>query len=75
MIQIKVFTKEDSEGGYDGTLLNHLRPRRYMTGYSFDQLLKYAKTELFWADIKEDDVVGFEIFNKKEHWTEYIEKK
>lgn len=75
MIKIKVFTKEDVEGGYDGTLLTHLRPRRYMTGYSFEQLMKYAKEELYWQDIKEEDVVGFEIFNKEEHWTQYIEKE
>ena len=75
MQQIKVFTKEDIAGCYDGTLLNHLRPRRYMTAYTFEDLLKYARNELYWADIKEEDVVGFEIFNRKEHWTEYIERK
>ena len=75
MTQIKVFTKEDVDGGYDGTLLNHLRPRRYMTGYTFEDLMKYAKEELYWQDIKEDDVVGFEIFDKSEHWTDYIERK
>lgn len=75
MTQIKVYTKEDVEGCYDGTLLTHLRPRNYMTGYSFEQLLKYAKEELYWADINEEDVVGFEIFNKNEHWTNYIERE
>lgn len=75
MIKIKVFTKEDVEGCYDGTILEHLRPRRYMNGYSFEQLMKYAKEELYWADIKEEDVVGFEIFNKEEHWTNYIERE
>ena len=75
MIQIKVYTKEHVENGYDGTLLNHLRPRRYMCGYTFKQLMKYAHDELYWADIKEEDVVGFEIFDKKEHWTDYIERE
>ena len=74
MNQIKVFTKEDLEGGYDGTILTHLRPRSYMTGYTFKQLLKYAREELYWADIKEDEITGFEIFNKEEHWTNYIER-
>ena len=72
MTQIKVFTHEDVNGGYDGTLLTHLRPRNYMTGYSFNQLMKYAREELFWADINEYDVVGFEIYNRDEHWTTYI---
>ena len=75
MTQIKVFTREDVNGGYDGTLLRHLKPRSYMNGYSFKQLMKYAKEELYWEDIKEEDVVGFEIFNKYEHWTNYIEKE
>lgn len=74
MNQIKVFTKEDLEGGYDGTILTHLRPRGYMTGYTFKQLLKYAREELYWADIKEEEITGFEIFNKEEHWTTYIER-
>ena len=75
MIKIKVFTKEDVDGGYDGTELSHLRPRRYMTGYTFEELMKYACEELYWQDIKEEDVVGFEIFDKKEHWTQYIERE
>lgn len=75
MTQIRVFTKEDHDGGYQGTILNHLRPRAYMTAYSFDQLVKYAKEELYWADINEEDVVEFEIFNKSEHWTTSILKE
>lgn len=75
MIQVKVYTKEDIENGYDGTLLNHLRPRRYMTSYSFKEMMKYAREELYWADIKEEDVSGFEIFNKSEHWTDYIKRE
>ena len=74
MIQIKVYTKEDIEGGYRGTLLPLLRPRMYMLGYSFDQLMKYTKEELYWADIEEDEVMGFEIFNEREQWTNYIER-
>ena len=75
MTQIKVYTKEDTEGCYDGTLLTHLRPRNYMTSYSFEQLMKYAKEELYWADIREEDVVGFEIYNKDQHWTNYIARE
>lgn len=75
MTQVKVFTKEDSEFGYNGTILTHLRPRRNHTSYSFQDMMKYAKEELFWADISEEEVVGFEIFNKSEHWTTYIEKE
>ena len=48
MIKIKVFTKEDIEGGYNGTELSYLRPRRYMTGWSFEQLMKYTAEERKW---------------------------
>ena len=75
MIRIRVFTKEDCEGGYNGTELIHLRPRSYMTGYSFDELLKYAKEELYWNDINEEDVEYFEIYNKEQHWTSYTERE
>lgn len=75
MIQIKVFTKEDTENGYDGTVLRNLKPRLYMCGYTFEQLIKYTKEELFWEDIKEEEITGFEIFNKNEQWCNYIGKE
>ena len=75
MTKIRVFTKEDELCGYNGTELTHLRPRAYMTSYSFEALMDYAKEELYWADIPEDAVIGFEIYNKKEHWCDYISRK
>lgn len=77
MIKIKVFTKEDIEGGYNGTELSYLRPRRYMTGWSFEQLMKYTAEERKWQLFQEndEDVQGFEIFDKKEHWTIYIPRE
>ena len=75
MIRLKVFTREDVDGGYDGTILNHLRPRAYMTSYSFNEMMKYAKEELEWAGIKEEDVVEFEIYNKEQHWTDYVSRE
>lgn len=75
MIQIRVITKEDVEGGYKGTILRNLKPRRYMTSYTFQELMKYVKEELYWEDIQEDDVVEFEIFDKKGQWTDFIWKE
>lgn len=72
MTKIRIYTKEDQETGYYGTELRNLRPRRYMNGWSFSQLLKYIKEELYWEDINEDDVMTIEIFNKKEQWTNYV---
>lgn len=74
MIQIKVYTKEDLNGGYNGTIIRHKRPRAYMCAYSFKQLMKYVKEELYREDIKEEDVEEFEIFNKNEHWTNCIKR-
>ena len=74
MTKIKVYTKEDMEYGSTGTELRMLRPRTYMTSYSFEQLMKYTKEELYWADIKEEDVVGFTIYNKEQHWVQNIER-
>lgn len=75
MIKIRVITKEDIDGGYRGTELRNLKPRRYMCGLSFEQLLQYIKEELYWEDIKEDDVMEIEIFNKKEQWTDYVARE
>ena len=73
MIKIRVYTKEDQEGGYNGTELRNLRPRRYMNGWSFEQLLKYIKEELYWEDIREEDVMTIEIYEKGS-WTNYVER-
>ena len=75
MTKIRVTTKEDAEYGYTGTVLTHLRPRRYMTGYSFNQLMDYIREELKCNDINPEEVICIEIFNKEEHWTDYIEKE
>jgi hypothetical protein len=74
-VKIRVFTEQDVECGYNGTELINLHPRRYMTSYSFDRLMKYAKEELYWANIKQEDVVGFEIYCRREHWTQYISRE
>ena len=75
MIKIKVYTKEDEKYYSNGIELRHLRPRRYMCGYSFDEIMKYVKEELYWEDIKEENVVEFEIYNKEEHWIQPIKRK
>lgn len=74
MTKIKVYTKEDREYGSDGTELRMLKPRNYMTSYSFEQLMKYTKEELYWNDIEESDVIGFAIYNKEQHWIQNIER-
>lgn len=74
-VKIRVFTKEDVENGYNGTELGNLHPRRNMTDYSFDKLMKYAKEELYWSHIKQEDVAAFEIYCRREHWSKYISKE
>ena len=48
--------------------LIHLRPRRYMCGWSFDKLLKYISNELEWEDVEKDSVKVITFINEKEHW-------
>ena len=71
MLKIRVITKEDIDGGFRGTELRNLKPRRYMTGWTFEQMVKYTKEELYWEDIKEEDVAYFEICQKGQ-WTQII---
>ena len=73
MLKIKVCYKdENNETNWEE--IRHLKPRRYMCGYTFDQILKYAKEELYWLDINENDIYGFEIYSDKEHWIQPIYK-
>lgn len=55
--------------------LRNLKPRRYMCGWNFERILKYAKEELYWKDIDEKEVIGFEIKNEKEFWQQPIMRK
>jgi hypothetical protein len=54
--------------------LRNLRPRRYMCGWSFEQLIKYIKEELHWNDIEEEDVIEIVIENEREQWIENIRR-
>ena len=69
MIKIYAITEENNK--YYWTEIHHKRPRAYMTGYTFEQLMKYVKEELYWQDINEEEVLGFEITDKH-CWTESI---
>ena len=55
--------------------LRHLKPRRYMCGWSFKQLLKYVSKELEWEDIEKDSICAIAIINKKEHWECSVRKE
>ena len=61
MLKIKVWFKDENGEDNEKTLSN-LRPRSYMTSWSFEKLMKYIKEELYWNDIEQDsvDVIEFE---------------
>ena len=61
MLKIKVWFKDENGEDNEETLSN-LRPRSYMTSWSFERLMKYIKEELYWKDIKENsvEVIEFE---------------
>lgn len=73
MIKIRVWYKD--ENGENGLReLRNLKPRRYMCGWGFTKCLKYIKEELYWNDIKEDQVIVIEFYNEKEHWVQGIKR-
>ena len=67
MLKIKVWTKE-------GRIveLRNLRPRSYMCGWRFEQLVNYTKDELYWKEIEVEDITQFEIVNETQHWRQAI---
>lgn len=74
MLKIKVIWKdENNDINFDE--LNHLRPRMYMCEWSFEQMIKYTKEELYWKDIDVENVSSFEIVCEKEHWVQNIHKE
>ena len=73
-MRIKVWYN-DREYNEEGLCeLRNLRPRRYMCGWSFEQLIKYIKEELYWNDIQEEDVLEIVIVNDKEQWVQNIRR-
>ena len=73
MIKIKVWYEDD--GKYYSEELRNLKPRRYMCGWSFEQLLKYTKEELSWTSINVDSIMSFDIYSEDEHWCQNIRKE
>ena len=74
MIKVRVWYK-DENGENSLRELRNLKPRRYMCGWDFKRCLKYIKEELYWADIKEEQVEVIEFYNEKEQWVQVIRKE
>lgn len=74
MLKVKVYYKDENDRTHE-KVLNYLKPRRYMCGYSFEQFLKYVKEELYWEDINKEEVYQFEVENSKENWYVIIKKE
>lgn len=70
MLKVKIWTTDGAH-----IELRHLRPRRYMCGYSFERMMKYIKEELYWEDIEENDVSVIEIENEREHWIQTFRRE
>lgn len=74
MIKIRFWYKD--ENGENGLReLRNLKPRRYMCGWDFNRCLKYIKEELYWADIKEEQVTCIEFYSENEQWLQCIERE
>lgn len=72
MMKIKVWHKNAKTNEEGCRVLRNLKPRRYMTSWSFNQLINYVKEELYWEDIEKDSVVEIVIFNEREQWQQVI---
>jgi len=71
-IKIRAWYQED--GKYYTEELYNLSPRRYMAGWSFEKLLKYAKEELSWTSVDVDSITSFDIYSNNECWCQNIKK-
>ena len=74
MLKVKVYYKDENNETCKEEL-NHLKPRQYMCGYSFEQFLKYVKEELYWQGIDKEKVYQFEIYNDKERYFQVIKNE
>ena len=73
MITVRVWYKdENNESG--SRELRNLKPRRYMCGWDFERCMKYINEELYWEDIKPEQVEVIEFQNKKEQWLQVIKR-
>lgn len=70
MIKLKVWNYEDGRPYLSD--LNYLRPRRYMCGWDFDRIYKYAKNELEWSEIELKNIAAFVFKNESEHWEQSV---
>lgn len=62
-MKLNIWTKELQK-----ITLSNLKPRKYMLDWDFERRMNYIKEELYWEDIKEEDVEVIEIANEKSHW-------
>lgn len=73
MIKLRVWIKDEPVNGF--VELDYLRPRRYMCGYSFDQVYTYARHQIENYGLNRDQIIGFEFYNEREHWFELVKKE
>ena len=52
--------------------LNNLKPRRYMTSWTWEQLIDYMQEELYFNGIEPNSIDEIIIFSKSEQWQEVI---
>lgn len=73
MLQVFIYVQEE---GYVGKMqLSRLRPRSYMTSWSFERLLKYVKEECYWNEVDLKDITAISIRDPKQHWENCINRQ
>lgn len=70
MIKIIAITNDERE-----IEIENKKPRYYMTSWDFKRLLKYVEDELYWEEIKKDEVKTIMLYNKEEQWEYGVDRK
>ena len=72
MLQVRVWSREREYQENSTTTLRYLRPRLYMSGWSFERVWKYVKEECYWNDIEKQDIICVEFFDTNLHIVQSI---
>lgn len=73
MLKVNVYYEE--EGEIIKEEVRNLRPRTYMTGWSFEKMVKYIKEECSWQGINVNKIEEIVLQNEREQWQVVITKE
>ena len=72
---LKVVVWYEDEGEMVNEEVRNLKPRTYMTGWSFEKMIKYIKEECSWQGIDVTKIEEIILHNEREQWQVVITKE